>query len=162
MKDHDVLFRSIQGIAYISVGPLILLTASLWFTDDKTAYILAHLAQIYFSVVLFFLCGSIWSFRDFDNSHYKTKITVVALIPLAVAVTGAFFSIFINPAWGILLMLVSTFTTRHLKIINSIISLFDDSYNNLFDKISIILCICLVLILTYWVNPYTYPLEIYN
>ena len=162
MKDHDVLFRSIQGIAYISVGPLILLTASLWFTDDETAYILAHLTQIYFFVLMFFLCGSVWSFRDYDNSHYKSRIIIISLIPFAVAVTGAFFSFFINPAWGILLMLVSTFTIRHLKIINSMISLFDDSYNNLFDKISIILCICLVLIFTYWVNPYTYPLEIYN
>ena len=162
MKDHDVLFRSIQGIAYISVGPLILLTASLWFTDDETAYILAHLTQIYFFVLMFFLCGSVWSFRDYDNSHYKSRIIIISLIPFAVAVTGAFFSFFINPAWGILLMLVSTFTIRHLKIINSMISLFDDSYNNLFDKISIILCICLMLIFTYWVNPYTYPLEIYN
>jgi ABC-type multidrug transport system permease subunit len=162
MKDHDVLFRSIRGIAYISVGPLILLTSSLWFTDDKTAYILAHLAQVYFSVLLFFLCGSIWSFRNYDNNHYKSRITVISLIPLAVAIIGAFFSIFINPAWGILLILVFTFGIRHLKIINSMISLFDDSYNNLFDKISIILCICLVLIFTYWVNPYTYPLKIYN
>ena len=162
MKDHDVLFRSIQGIAYISVGPLILLTASLWFTEDESAYILAHLAQIYFSILMCFLCGGIWSFRDYDNNHYKSRIIIISLIPLAVAVTGAFFSIFINPAWGILLMLVSTFGIRHLKIINSMISLFDDSYNNLFDKISIILCICLVLIFTYWVNPYTYPLEIYN
>ena len=162
MKDHDVLFRSIQGIAYISVGPLILLTASLWFTQDESAYILAHLAQIYFSVLMFFFCGSLWSFREYDHSNFKSRIIIISLIPLAVAVTGAFFSIFINPAWGILLMLVSTFGIRHLEIINSMISLFDDSYNNLFDKISIILCICLVLILTYWVNPYTYPLEIYN
>ena len=162
MKDHDVLFRSIQGIVYISVGPLILLSSSLWFTDDETAYILAHLAQIYFSILMFFLCGSVWSLRDFNNSHYKSMIIIISLIPLAVAIIGAFFSIFINPAWGILLMLVFTFTTRHLKIVNSMISLFDDSYNNLFDKISIILCICLVLIFTYWVNPYTYPLEIYN
>ena len=86
---------------------------------------------------------------------------IIAGIIVAIAAL-AFFSIFINPAWGILLIIISTFSTRHLKIINSIISLFDDSYNNLFDKISIILCICLVLILTYWVNPYTYPLEIYN
>ena len=89
MKDHDVLFRSIQGIAYISLGPLILLTASLWFTADETAYILAHLTQIYFSVLMFFLCGSIWSFRDYDNSHYKSRIIIISLIPLAVAVTGA-------------------------------------------------------------------------
>ena len=87
------------------------------------------------------------------------KITIGFLVAI---IAVAFFSIFINPAWGILLILVSTFTTRHLKIINSMISLFDDSYNNLFDKISIILCICLVLIFTYWVNPYTYPLETYN
>ena len=91
MKDHDVLFRSIQGIAYISVGPLILLTASLWFTDDESAYILAHLAQIYFSVLMFFLCGSIWSFRNYDNDHYKRRIIIISLIPLAAALTGAFF-----------------------------------------------------------------------
>ena len=55
MQDEDVLFRSIQGIAFVSVTPLIALTASLWFTPDKIAYSLAHLAQTYFSVLLFFV-----------------------------------------------------------------------------------------------------------
>ena len=55
MKDEDVLFRSIKGISYISISPLILLSASLWFTPDSLAIVLAHLAQLYFSVLLFFL-----------------------------------------------------------------------------------------------------------
>ena len=53
MKDEDVLFRSIKGISYLSIAPLILLTASLWFTPDNLAMVLAHLAQLYFSVLLF-------------------------------------------------------------------------------------------------------------
>jgi len=60
MKDEDVLFRSIKGISYISISPLILLTASLWFTPDNLAVVLAHLAQLYFSVFYSFyleICG---------------------------------------------------------------------------------------------------------
>ena len=68
MQDDDILFRSFKGIAFISIAPLIGLAASLWFTSDSTAYFLAHLGQIYFSIILFFLCGNIWSFRDIDLS----------------------------------------------------------------------------------------------
>ena len=68
MQDDDILFRSFKGIAFISIAPLIGLAASLWFTSDSTAYFLAHLGQIYFSITLFFLCGNIWSVRDIDNS----------------------------------------------------------------------------------------------
>ena len=74
MQDDDILFRSFKGIAFISIAPLIGLAASLWFTSDSTAYFLAHLGQIYFSIILFFLCGNIWSFRDIDNSKEEVSI----------------------------------------------------------------------------------------
>jgi hypothetical protein len=54
------------------------------------------------------------------------------------------------------------YLARHLTLINSIISIFPNNYQDLINKISIILCICLMLIFTYWINPYTYPLAIYN
>tara|TARA_B100000700_G_C14802848_1_gene741450 strand:+ start:140 stop:628 length:489 start_codon:yes stop_codon:yes gene_type:complete len=162
MQDEDVLFRSIQGIAFVSVTPLIAITASLWFTPDKIAYSLAHLAQIYFSVLLFFLFGNVWSFRSFDNYRLKRDLTLVAFIPFFSAIFGALLTIFINPIYGISYLLLSTYLTRHIRLINSVISLFDESYKDLLNKISIILCICLMLIFTYWMNPYTYPIEIYN
>jgi hypothetical protein len=51
---------------------------------------------------------------------------------------------------------------RHLTLINSMVAVFPNNFQDLINKISIILCICLMLILTYWINPYTYPLAIYN
>jgi hypothetical protein len=42
------------------------------------------------------------------------------------------------------------------------IDILDSPFKDLINKISIILCICLMLVFTYWVNPYTYPLGIYN
>ena len=162
MKDEDVLFRSIQGIAFVSVTPFIVLTSSLWFTSDNIAYFLAHLAQIYFSVLLFFLSGNIWSIRSNNNEKFKQQLTSISLIPFISAIFGALLTLFINPLSGILFLLLSVYLTRHINFINSIISLFDPSYKELINKISIILCICLMLILTYWINPYTYPIAIYN
>ena len=77
-----IFYLIIQGIAFISIAPLIGLAASLWFTSDSTAYFLAHLGQIYFSIILFFLCGNIWSVRDVDNSKYKKQLTLVLLFLL--------------------------------------------------------------------------------
>ncbi len=162
MQDDDILFRSFKGIAFISIAPLIGLAASLWFTSDSTAYFLAHLGQIYFSIILFFLCGNIWSVRGIDNSKYKKQLTLIAFIPPSAAIIGALLSFYINPAWGIVFLLSAVYLARHLTLINSIISIFPNNYQDLINKISIILCICLMLIFTYWINPYTYPLAIYN
>lgn len=161
MQDDDILFRSFKGIAFISIAPLIGLAASLWFTSDSTAYFLAHLGQIYFSIILFFLCGNIWSFRDIDNSKYKKQLTLIAFIPPSAAIIGALLSIYINPALGIAFLLSVVYLARHLTLIKSMVFIFPNNFQDLINKISIILCICLMLILTYWINPYTYPLAIY-
>ena len=162
MQDEDVVFRSFKGIAFISIAPLIALSASLWFTSDSVAYFLAHLGQIYFSIILFFLFGNIWSIRNFESSKYKKELTLISFIPPSTAILGAFLTVYINPAWGTAFLLSVVYLARHLTLINSIISIFPNNYQDLINKISIILCICLVLIFTYWINPYTYPLAIYN
>ena len=162
MKDENVLFRSIQGIAFFSIAPLIFLTASLWFTSDKLAYFLAHLYQIYFSILLFFLFGNIWSIRSYDGDRLKLKLVITSLIPFMSAIVAAFITIFNNPSWGILFLLAITYSVRHIKFVNSMIDILDSPFKDLINKISIILCICLMLVFTYWVNPYTYPLGIYN
>ena len=162
MQDEDVLFRSFKGIAFISIAPLIGLAASLWFTSDNTAYFVAHLGQIYFSIILFFLSGNIWSVRNIENSKYKKKLTLISFIPPCVAILGAFLSIYTNPAWGMAFLLSAVYMARHLTLIKSMVAVFPNNFQDLINKISIILCICLMLILTYWINPYTYPLAIYN
>ena len=161
MKDEDVLFRSIKGISYISIAPLILLTASLWFTPDNLAMVLAHLAQLYFSVLLFFLFGNIWSIKDKKNV-LVSKLTYIALMPVLFAIVGGVLTFFINPIWGISFLLCAVYASRHFQYVTSITKTLNKNYVDLINKISIILCICLMLILVYWLNPYTNPIEIYN
>lgn len=160
MKDEDVLFRSIKGISYISISPLILLTASLWFTPDNLAVVLAHLAQLYFSVFLLFLFGNMWSIRA-NSNELVSKLANLSLLPLLIAIAGGALTFFVNPIWGISSLLFAVYTSRHIKYITSIYSALDKNYVDLINKISIILCICLMLILVFWLNPYTNPIEIY-
>ena len=161
MKDEDVLFRSIKGISYISIAPLILLTASLWFTPDNLAMVLAHLAQLYFSVLLFFLFGNIWSIKGKKNL-LVFKLTYISLMPVLFAIVGGVLTFFINPIWGISFLLCAVYASRHFQYVTSITKTLNKNYVDLINKISIILCICLMLILVYWLNPYTNPIEIYN
>jgi hypothetical protein len=161
MKDEDVLFRSIKGISYISIAPLILLTASLWFTPDNLAMIMAHLAQLYFSVLLFFLFGNIWSIKGKKNV-VVSKLTYISLMPVLFAIVGGVLTFFINPIWGISFLLCAVYASRHFQYVTSITKTLNKNYVDLINKISIILCICLMLILVYWLNPYTNPIEIYN
>ena len=161
MKDEDVLFRSIKGISYISIAPLILLTASLWFTPDNLAMVLAHLAQLYFSVLLFFLFGNIWSIKGKKNVVIS-KLTYISLMPVLFAIVGGVLTFFINPIWGISFLLCAVYASRHFQYVTSITKTLNKNYVDLINKISIILCICLMLILVYWLNPYTNPIEIYN
>ena len=160
MKDEDVLFRSIKGISYISISPLILLTASLWFTPDNLAVVLAHLAQLYFSVLLLFLFGNMWSIRA-NSNELVSKLANLSLLPLLIAIAGGALTFFVNPIWGISSLLFAVYASRHIKYITSIYSALDRNYVDLINKISIILCICLMLILVFWLNPYTNPIEIY-
>ena len=160
MKDEDVLFRSIKGISYISISPLILLTASLWFTPDNLAVVLAHLAQLYFSVFLLFLFGNMWSLRA-NSNELVSKLANLSLLPLLIAIAGGTLTFLVNPIWGISFLLFAVYTSRHIKYITSIYSALDKNYVDLINKISIILCICLMLILVFWLNPYPNPIEIY-
>ncbi|MBL6899498.1 MAG: hypothetical protein ISR28_00775 [SAR86 cluster bacterium] len=161
MKDEDVLFRSIKGISYISIAPLIVLTASLWFTPDNLAMVLAHLAQLYFSVLLFFLFGNIWSIKGKKNV-LASKLTYISLMPVLFAIVGGVLTFFVTPIWGISFLLCAVYASRHFQYVTSITKTLNKNYVDLINKISIILCICLMLILVYWLNPYTNPIEIYN
>ena len=110
MKDEDVLFRSIKGISYISISPLILLTASLWFTPDNLAVVLAHLAQLYFSVFLLFLFGNMWSIRA-NSNELVSKLANLSLLPLLIAIAGGTLTFFVNPIWGISSLLFAVYTS---------------------------------------------------
>ena len=74
---------------------------------------------------------------------------------------GGVFTLYINPAWGIGFLMIGFYFSRFARSYFSIFTVISLTYIDLFNRISIILCICLMLIFTYWLNPYSNPIETY-
>ena len=86
---------------------------------------------------------------------------MIAIAPALLAFLGVLLTLYLNPAWGIGFLTVGFYLFRFVRISFLIFQDLSISYLDLFNRISIILCICLVLIFTYWLNPYSNPIEIY-
>jgi len=161
MHDEDILLRSTRGIAYLALTPCIILSAAVWFTSDSIGIVIANLFQVYFSIFLFFLSGNIWSLKSKFEKQYKSQIKKMALIPILLALSGIALTVFINPAWGVGFLMIGFYLSRFIRFYYSIFKVISKPYIDLLNRISIILCICLMLIFTYWLNPYSNPLEAY-
>jgi len=161
MHDEDILLRSTQGIAYLVIAPCIFLSAAVWFTSDSIGIVIANLFQVYFSIFLFFVFGKIWSSQSNFGEKYKSQLKKMALIPILLALLGIALTASINPAWGVGFLMIGFYLSRFIRFYYSIFKVISKPYIDLFNRISIILCICLMLIFTYWLNPYSNPLEAY-
>ena len=161
MHEEDILLRSTQGIAYIFIAPCIILSASVWFTSDSIGIVVASLFQIYIFILFFLLSGYIRSLRSYYEGNYKDELSSISLIPIFLASTSGLLTILLNPVWGIGFLLIGSYLTRFIKTLYTIFNIFPKKYLDLFNRISIILCICLMLIFTYWVNPYSNPIRAY-
>ena len=161
MHDEDILLRSTQGIAYLSISPCIFLSAAVWFTSDSIGIVIANLFQVYFSILLFFVFGEIWSLQFNFGEQYKSQLKKMALMPILLALLGIALTVFINPAWGVGFLMIGFYLSRFIRFYYSIFKVISKPYIDFLNRISIILCICLMLIFTYWLNPYSNPLEAY-
>ena len=161
MHDEDILLRSTRGIAYLAIAPCIFLSAAVWFTSDSVGKVIANLFQVYFSTLLFFIFGNIWFLKSNFGEEYNIQLKKMALIPILLALLGIALTIFINPAWGAGFLMIGFYMSRFIRFYYSIFKIISKTYIDLLNRISIILCICLMLIFTYWLNPYSNPLETY-
>ena len=161
MHDEDILLRSIRGTAYLAIAPCILLSAAVWFTSDSTGILIANLFHAYFCILLFFVFGKIWSLQSNFEEQYKSQLRKMALIPILLALLGIALTLSINPAWGVGFLMIGFYLSRFIRFYYSIFKVISKPYLDLLNRISIILCICLMLIFTYWLNPYSNPLEAY-
>ena len=161
MHDEDILLRSIRGTAYLAIAPCILLSAAVWFTPDSIGILIANLFHAYFCILLFFVVGKIWSLQSNFEEQYKSQLRKMALIPILLALLGIALTLSINPAWGVGFLMIGFYSSRFIIFYCSIFKVISKPYIDLLNRISIILCICLMLIFTYWLNPYSNPLEAY-
>ena len=161
MHEEDILLRSIRGTAYLAIAPCILLSAAVWFTSDSIGIVIANLFYVYFCILLFFVFGKIWSLQSNFEEQYKSQLRKMALIPILLALLGIALTLSINPAWGVGFLMIGFYSSRFIRFYCSIFKVISKPYIDLLNRISIILCICLMLIFTYWLNPYSNPLEAY-
>ena len=161
MHEEDTLLRSTRGIAYLAIAPCILLSAAVWFTSDSIGIAIAYIFQFYFSFLLFYLSEQIWSIKSNFGEQYNSQLKELALMPILLALIGIALTVSINSAWGVGFLMIGFYLSRFVKFYYSIFKVISKPYIDLLNRISIILCICLMLIFTYWLNPYSNPLEAY-
>ena len=77
------------------------------------------------------------------------------------AVCAGLISLYINPVFGLLIILIITLSFLFFKLPNPILILFPIWLRQLLIKSNVMICICLVTMIAFWLNPYSNPLNIY-
>lgn len=155
MNTGDLIERNIKGKLLLFLSPLVLLTSMVWFTSDFTAQKLAYLFQIYLSLTLCFISGFLWS----QSGLFKVaNLRYLGSIILFVTLSSGFLSILLIPVYGLIMILILLLGIRFLQLPDRIKTIFPVWFLQLVNKINVMICICILLMLTYWLNPYSNPL----
>ena len=158
MSKGDLNESNIKNWVFLSISPVIVLAASVWFSEDKIAIKLAYIFQIYISLLSCFISGFLWS----QSNIFKFKlIKILSFLPLFMAVCAGLISLYINPVFGLLIILIITLSFLFFKLPNPILILFPIWLRQLLIKSNVMICICLVTMIAFWLNPYSNPLNIY-
>ena len=156
MNTGDLIERNIKGKLLLFLSPLVLLTSMVWFTSDFTAQKLAYLFQIYLSLTLCFISGFLWS----QSGLFKAaNLRYLGSIILLVTLSSGFLSILLIPVYGLIMVLILLLGIRFLQLPDRIKTIFPLWFLQLVNKINVMICICILLMLTYWLNPYSNPLS---
>jgi len=160
MVSNEIFLKSSKGLLYLSIFPAIFLSALVWFSNNSIGIIIAHCFQIYFCAFLSFISGYLGSLEKSgdDDSFWKSSTLFVFLL-LLIMITSLIIYITFSPAWSIGFSFTCIFCLRHYRFSKNFKDLFPASLRELINKISVMLCICLMVMLAYWLNPYTEPLK---
>jgi len=162
MNSNNLRERYFKGRVYIILSPVILLASCVWFTPNVVAVKLAHAFQLYLSLLLFFASSYLWTQSKITASIFPLNFAFrLALIFLLIAVGGGLLTFYLNPAYGLSLFLVGLLNLLFFGLPDNTKIQSPFWFKELVRKINIMLCICLIVMLAYWLNPYTEPLNYY-
>ena len=85
----------------------------------------------------------------------------LTLLLLLITVGGGLLTFYLNPAYGLSLFLVGLLNLLFFGLPDNTKIQSPFWFKELVRKINIMLCICLIVMLAYWLNPYTEPLNYY-
>ena len=161
MNSNDLRERYFKGRAYIALAPAILFASAVWFTPNVLAVKLGHAFQIYISLLLVFLASYVWSQSQITSSIFHNNTARrLSLVLLFIIIVGCFLTLYLNPAYGlgfILTGLLVLFFGRSINLKQEP----PPWFKQLIRKSNIMLCICLIVMIAYWFNPYSQPLNYY-
>ena len=162
MNSNNLRERYFKGRVYIILSPVILLASCVWFTPNVVAVKLAHAFQLYLSLLLFFASSYLWTQSKITASIFPLNFAFrLALIFLLIAVGGGLLTFYLNPAYGLSLFLVGLLNLLFFGLPDNTKIQSPFWFKELVRKSNIMLCICLIVMLAYWLNPYTEPLNYY-
>ena len=162
--DNDHQLKNLnERIAYSWILPIIILSAAVWFTKDSQSIVIAHIFQLVCCLFLFFISGYIFSLMERKLLlEFKPFMLFLALTIITIALLSLCMSYFINPGWGMGSMLIGLLLLSKYPIQIELNHKFPSWYSGLISRITVMLCICIMVMLAYWLNPYSEPLKLYK
>ena len=163
MNDDHHLKNFNERIAFSCILPIAFPPAAVWFTEDSQAIIIAHIFQLFCCLFLFFISGYIFSLmKRVQLLESKTFMLFFSLTIIIISSLSLCISYFINPAWGMGSMLFGVLVLNKYPIPIDLKVKFPQWYSVLINRITVMLCICIMVMLAYWLNPYSEPLNLYK
>ena len=163
MGDGNKLKNLSERIACIWLLPIVGLTTAVWFSKDSYAILIAHLFQLVCYLFLFFIAGYIFSLMKKNSLvSFKLLMLFLASYSILIALLSFFLSYYLNPVWGLGLMLFGVLLLNKYPFPVELNLKFPPWYLGLINRITVMLCICIMVMLAYWLNPYSEPLKLYK
>ena len=162
MNSNNLRERYFKGRVYIALTPAILFASCVWFTPNLVAIKLAHGFQLYFSLLLCLASSYLWSQSKITVSIFPENFAFrMALVLLITTVGGGLLTLYVNPVYGLSLILTALLSLFLFGLPDQTKVQSPFWFKELIRKSNIMLCICLIVMLAYWLNPYTEPLNHY-
>jgi len=115
---------------------------------------------VYLSLLLFFSCSYLLSQARIPASLFSKELALsLALILLILVIGGGVLTYYLNPVYGLSFLLVCLLALTLFKLSNYTKVQIPYWFKELIRKGNIMLCICLIVMLGYWLNPYSEPLS---
>ena len=158
MDSNNLRERYLKGKIYIGISPLIFLSSSVWFSANSIAIVLSHVFQIYLYALLCFISGFLYSQSGLYNSGTLRNLSTY---PLILTIAGILLTLLYSPVIGLGSSLLGLWIMTFVQIPKKAKVFFPVWFMEFIHRINVITCICLIIMLAYWLNPYSKPLAIY-
>ena len=163
MNDDHQLKNLNERIAYVWMLSIVGLTAAVRFAKDSYALLIAHSFQLVCCLFLFFIAGYISSLMKKSLlASFKPSMLFLISNLILIALLSFFLSYYLNPVWGLGLMLFGVLLLNKYPFPAELNQKFPPWYLGLINRITVMLCICIMVMLAYWLNPYSEPLKLYK